>query len=225
MNNNSEIFNKIYLTLFLLCVYRFGSFIPVPGIDQSALEVLVNKNSDGVMGMFNLLSGGSLGRMSLFALAVMPYITASIVVQLMTFLYQPLASLKSDSVNGRKKINKISRYLTVFFASFQGYAISLGLLSSSPDLKLVVLPFALFKFTTVVTLVVGTVFLMWLGEEISSRGIGNGTSLIIFTGIVSQLPSSLFSVFEMSRKGAISFLLFFFVTFSFGWIVIISYFF
>jgi len=203
--SKSDLTNRIIFTLLLLVVCRIGAFIPVPGINGVALQFLSSQNEGGILGMFNMLSGGSLGRMSVFALAIMPYITASIVVQLMTIAYKPLENLKKDGEIGRKKLSQISRYLTVLFAAFQAYGFSIGLHSTvTPYGPVVVINQSLFTFSTILTLVVGTIFLMWLGEQITSRGIGNGTSLIIFVGIVSGLPSATISVFELSRKGVVS---------------------
>lgn len=204
-NSRGELSSRIIFTLSVLVVCRIGSFIPVPGIDSVAMASFASQNQAGILGMFNMLSGGSLERMSIFALAIMPYITASIVVQLMTMAYKPLENLKKEGEIGRKKINQISRYLTVLFAAFQAYGMTIGLESTvTPMGPVVIIPSLIFKVSTITTLVVGTMFLMWLGEQISSRGIGNGTSLIIFIGIVSGLPSAVISMFELSRKGAMS---------------------
>lgn len=203
--STGELGKKILFTLSILVVCRIGSFIPIPGIDSIALASFARQNQGGILGMFNMLSGGSLERMSIFALAIMPYITASIVIQLMTIAYKPLENLKKDGEVGRRKINQLSRYLTVIFASFQAYGVTIGLESTvTPFGPVVIIPSLIFKFSTIITLIVGTIFLMWLGEQISSRGIGNGTSLIIFIGIVSGLPSAVISMFELSRRGAIS---------------------
>ncbi|GAB4163408.1 MAG: preprotein translocase subunit SecY [Rickettsiaceae bacterium] len=203
--SNGELSSRILFTLSVLVVCRIGSFIPIPGIDSVALASFAQQNQGGILGMFNMLSGGSLERMSIFALAIMPYITASIVIQLMTIAYKPLENLKKDGEVGRRKLNQLSRYLTVLFASFQAYGVALGLESTvTPFGPVVIIAPVIFKVSTITTLVVGTMFLMWLGEQISSRGIGNGTSLIIFTGIVSGLPSAVISMFELSRKGAMS---------------------
>jgi len=186
-------------------VCRVGSFIPIPGIDSVALASLAEQSQAGILGMFNMLSGGSLGRMSIFALAIMPYITASIIIQLMTIAYKPLENLKKEGETGRRKINQLSRYLTVLFAAFQAYGVAIGLESTAtPHGPVVILPSFIFKISTITTLVVGTMFLMWLGEQISFRGIGNGTSLIIFVGIISGLPSAVIGMFELSRKGVMS---------------------
>lgn len=204
-NSRGELSSRIIFTLSVLVVCRIGSFIPVPGIDSVAMASFASQNQAGILGMFNMLSGGSLERMSIFALAIMPYITASIVVQLMTMAYKPLENLKKEGEVGRKKINQISRYLTVLFAAFQAYGMTIGLEATvTPIGPVVIIPSLIFKVSTITTLVVGTMFLMWLGEQISSRGIGNGTSLIIFIGIVSGLPSAVISMFELSRKGAMS---------------------
>ena len=203
--SGGELSTKIIFTLSILIVCRIGSFIPIPGIDSIALASFAQQNQGGILGMFNMLSGGSLERMSIFALAIMPYITASIVIQLMTIAYKPLENLKKDGEVGRRKINQLSRYLTVIFASFQAYGVTIGLESTvTPFGPVVVLAPLIFRISTITTLVVGTMFLMWLGEQISSRGIGNGTSLIIFIGIVSGLPLGVISMFELSRKGALS---------------------
>lgn len=201
----NELSSRILFTLAILFVCRVGSFIPIPGIDSVALASLAEQSQAGILGMFNMLSGGSLGRMSIFALAIMPYITASIVIQLMTIAYKPLENLKKDGEIGRRKINQLSRYLTVLFAAFQAYGVAIGLESTVTAYgPVVIIPSLIFKVSTITTLVVGTMFLMWLGEQISARGIGNGTSLIIFIGIVSGLPSAVIGMFEMSRKGVMS---------------------
>lgn len=203
--SKGELSSRIIFTLCILIVCRVGSFIPIPGIDSFALASLAQQNQAGILGMFNMLSGGSLERMSVFALAIMPYITASILIQLMTIAYKPLENLKKDGEAGRRKLNQLSRYLTVLLASFQAYGVSLGLESTiTPYGPVVIIAPLIFKISTITTLVVGTIFLMWLGEQISSRGIGNGTSLIIFIGIVSGLPSAVIGMFELSRKGAMS---------------------
>jgi preprotein translocase subunit SecY len=200
-----ELSSRILFTLGVLVVCRIGSFVPIPGIDSVALVSLAERAQGGILGMFNMLSGGSLERMSIFALAIMPYITASIVIQLMTIAYKPLENLKKDGEVGRRKMNQLSRYLTVLFAAFQAYGVTLGLEATiTPYGPVVIVDSLIFKVSTVITLVVGTMFLMWLGEQITSRGIGNGTSLIIFIGIVSGLPSAVIGMFELSRKGAMS---------------------
>ena len=203
--SKGELSSRILFTLSILLVCRVGSFIPIPGIDSVALASLAEQSQAGILGIFNMLSGGSLGRMSIFALAIMPYITASIIIQLMTIAYKPLENLKKEGETGRRKINQLSRYLTVLFAAFQAYGVAIGLESTAtPHGPVVILPSFIFKISTITTLVVGTMFLMWLGEQISSRGIGNGTSLIIFVGIISGLPSAVIGMFELSRKGVMS---------------------
>ncbi|MFN9477827.1 MAG: preprotein translocase subunit SecY [Rickettsiales bacterium] len=203
--SKGELSSRILFTLSILLVCRVGSFIPIPGVDSVALASLAEQSQAGILGMFNMLSGGSLGRMSIFALAIMPYITASIIIQLMTIAYKPLENLKKEGETGRRKINQLSRYLTVLFAAFQAYGVAIGLESTAtPYGPVVIIPSFIFKVSTITTLVVGTMFLMWLGEQISSRGIGNGTSLIIFVGIISGLPSAVIGMFELSRKGVMS---------------------
>ena len=203
--HQNDLTKKILFTLFILVICRVGSFIPIPGIDSVALSNFANQNQGGILGMFNMLSGGSLERMSIFALAIMPYITASIIIQLMTIAYKPLEYLKKEGEVGKRKINQLSRYLTVLFAMFQAYGISVGLESTvTANGAIVVIDPLVFKISTIMTLVVGTIFLMWLGERISSDGIGNGTSLIIFIGIISGLPSGVINMFELARKGVMS---------------------
>ncbi|RYE05947.1 MAG: preprotein translocase subunit SecY [Rickettsiaceae bacterium] len=202
--NNNDLLSRAFFTILVLLVCRFGSFVPIAGIDSLALGNLAQQNQSGILGMFNMLSGGSLGRMSVFALAIMPYITASIVIQLMSIAYKPLENLKKEGEAGKRKINQLSRYLTVLLASFQAYGIAVSLeLTITPIGAVVINPGMFFKFTTVITLVVGTMFLMWLGEQITNRGIGNGSSLIIFAGIVSGVPSAIIGMFELSRKGGL----------------------
>ncbi|MEG8229657.1 preprotein translocase subunit SecY [Candidatus Rickettsia tasmanensis] len=203
--SGNDLVSRIVFTILILIVCRFGSFIPIPGIDSIALSSVAAKNQSGILGMFNMLSGGSLGRMSIFALAIMPYITASIIIQLMSVAYKPLENLKKEGEVGKRKVNQLSRYLTVLLASFQAYGVALSLepivTNTGP---VVILAGFFFRVTTVITLVVGTMLLMWLGEQITQRGIGNGTSLIIFIGIISGVPSAIISMFELSRKGALS---------------------
>lgn len=203
--SSKDLSSRVIFTIIVLVVCRFGSFIPIAGIDSIALNAVADRNQSGILGMFNMLSGGSLGRMSIFALAIMPYITASIIIQLMSIAYKPLENLKKEGESGRRKINQLSRYLTVILAAFQAYGIAISLEASvTPVGAVVIMPGLFFKITTVITLIVGTIFLMWLGEQITARGIGNGSSLIIFSGIVSGVPSAIISMFELSRKGSLS---------------------
>ncbi|ABV76574.1 preprotein translocase subunit SecY [Rickettsia rickettsii] len=203
--SGNDLVSRIVFTMLILIVCRFGSFIPIPGIDSIALSSVAAKNQSGILGMFNMLSGGSLGRMSIFALAIMPYITASIIIQLMSVAYKPLENLKKEGEVGKRKVNQLSRYLTVLLASFQAYGVAISLESIVTNTgPVVILAGFFFRVTTVITLVVGTMLLMWLGEQITQRGIGNGTSLIIFIGIISGVPSAIISMFELSRKGALS---------------------
>ncbi|BFD45564.1 MAG: preprotein translocase subunit SecY [Rickettsia endosymbiont of Sergentomyia squamirostris] len=203
--SNKDLANRIIFTILALIVCRFGSFIPIAGIDSVALSSVAEQNQSGILGMFNMLSGGSLGRMSIFALAIMPYITASIIIQLMSIAYKPLENLKKEGEVGKRKINQLSRYLTVLLASFQAYGVAVSLEHVVTNVgPVVIIPGLFFKVTTVITLVVGTMFLMWLGEQITGRGIGNGSSLIIFIGIVSGVPSAIISMFELSRSGGLS---------------------
>jgi preprotein translocase subunit SecY len=200
----SDLRQRILFTLGALIVYRLGTYIPVPGINPDVLSDIFSRNSSGILGMFDMFSGGSLGRMTIFALTIMPYITASIIMQLMTAIVPSLEALKKDGEAGRKMINQYTRYLTVLLATVQGYGIAVGLESAS---GVVDDPGLFFRVTTFVTLVGGTLFLMWLGEQITSRGVGNGISLIIFAGIVANLPTALAGTLELGRTGALSSLL------------------
>ena len=196
---------RLWFTLGALIVYRLGTFIPIPGVNADAFAEAFKQQSSGILGMFNVFAGGAVERMAIFALNIMPYISASIIIQLMTSMSPKLEALKKEGESGRKQINQYTRYLTVVLATFQAYGIAIGLESSSSGVGAAVAdPGWFFRVTTVVTLVGGTMFLMWLGEQITQRGVGNGISLIIFAGIVAGLPSALVGLFEMARTGAIS---------------------
>ena len=215
----TDLQQRLLFTLGALIVYRLGTYIPVPGIDPTALAEIFNRNSSGILGMFDMFSGGSLGRMTIFALTIMPYITASIIMQLMTAIVPSLESLKKDGEAGRKQINQYTRYLTVILATVQGYGISVGLEAAQ---GVVIDPGMFFRVTTVVTLLGGTLFLMWLGEQITARGVGNGISLIIFAGIVANLPVAIAGTFELGRTGALSpLLIMFFMIMAIGVIAMI----
>ena len=192
---------RLLFTLGALIVYRLGTYIPLPGINPGALADIFGQQSSGILGMFDMFSGGALGRMTIFALNIMPYITASIIMQLMTSIIPTLEQLKKDGESGRKTINQYTRYLTVLLATVQGYGIAVALESAA---GIVDQPGLFFRLTTVVTLVGGTLFLMWLGEQITSRGIGNGISLIIFSGIIAEIPTALVGTLELGRTGALS---------------------
>lgn len=196
-----ELQKRIWFTLGALIVYRLGTYIPLPGINPDSLARLMEQQTQGILGMFNLLSGGAVERMAIFALNVMPYISASIIMQVMTTVSPKLEKLKKEGEAGRKTINQYTRYLTVFLAAGQAYAISAGLQSTA---GLVMIPGLAFTLTTVVILTGGVMFLMWLGEQITSRGIGNGVSLIIFAGIVANLFQGFASTMTMADKGSIS---------------------
>jgi len=196
-----ELQKRIWFTLGALVIYRLGTFIPLPGLNPEELAKLMQQQTQGLLGMFNLLSGGAVERMAIFALNVMPYISASIIMQVMTTVSPQLERLKKEGEAGRKVINQYTRYLTVILAAGQAYAIATGL-QRSPTLILT--PGLTFTITTVVTLTGGVMFLMWLGEQITSRGIGNGTSLIIFAGIVANLFQGFASTMTMADKGSIS---------------------
>jgi len=195
---------RLLFTVGALIIYRLGTFIPIPGIDPVALSDVFSQQSTGILGMFDMFSGGALGRMTIFALNIMPYITASIIMQLMTAIVPSLEAMKKDGEAGRKQINQYTRYLTVLLATVQGYGIAVALESAG---GVVTDPGMFFRLTTVITLVGGTLFLMWLGEQITARGVGNGISLIIFSGIVAEVPSALAGTLELGRTGALSALL------------------
>ncbi len=200
-SQSHDLRNRIFFTIFILAVYRFGTFVPIPGIDPEQLQQMMAGNQKGLLGMFNVFAGGAVSRMAIFALGIMPYISSSIIVQLLTGVSDYFKNLKSQGETGRQKITQITRYGTVLLATVQGYGLSVGLESSA---NLVINPGIFFKITTVTTIVAGTMFLMWLGEQITQRGIGNGISLIIFSGIVAEIPRALVTTFELGRTGAIS---------------------
>jgi preprotein translocase subunit SecY len=205
MAKSGELRGRILFTLLVLVIFRIGSYIPLPGIDSHVLSELVSKNSEGILGMFNMLSGGSLGRMSIFALSIMPYITASIIMQLVSVAFKDIEVLKKEGEQGRKKINQYTRIGTIFLAIAQGLGIAISLENmAGSGGEVVVYSGFIFRLAAVSTLVGGTAFMMWLGEQISARGIGNGISLIIFSGIVAGLPNSLAATFDLGKSGALS---------------------
>jgi len=201
----SELKSRIWFTLGALVIYRLGTYIPIPGIDPAILQDVFSRNAGGILGMFDMFSGGALGRMTIFALNIMPYISASIIIQLLTAVSPTLEALKKEGESGRKKLNQYTRFGTVLLAAVQSYGIAVGLEGMRGGAQSAVLdPGLFFRLVTVVTLTSGTVFLMWLGEQITARGIGNGISLIIMSGIVANLPHALASTLELGRTGAIS---------------------
>src|SRR5215469_1624271 len=214
----TELKSRIWFTLGALVIYRLGTYIPIPGIDPTILQDIFSRNSGGILGMFDMFSGGALGRMTIFALNIMPYISSSIIVQLMTAVMPSLEALKKEGEAGRKKLNQYTRYGTVLLAAVQAYGIAVGI-EGLPGA--VTDPGLFFRFTSVITLTGGTVFLMWLGEQITARGVGNGISLIIFSGIVARLPSAIAGFLELGRTGAIS--TFFIILFLIGAIAVITF--
>ena len=205
LSKATELKKRIWFTLGALIVYRIGTYIPVPGVDASVMGELMGTNGGGILGMFDMFTGGALGRMTVFALNIMPYISASIIVQLMSAAIPQLEGLKKEGESGRKKLNQYTRYLTVLIALFQSYGIAVGLESMHGASGAAVTdPGMFFRFSCVVTLVGGTMFLMWLGEQITARGVGNGISLIIFAGIVANLPHAMANLLELGRTGALS---------------------
>ena len=196
-----ELKKRLWFTLGALLVYRLGTYIPIPGINPEALADVFRQNQSGILGMFNMFAGGAVERMAIFALNIMPYISASIIIQLLTTVSPHLEQLKKEGEEGRKQINQYTRYGTVILAALQGYGIAIGLEGTG---NVVIDPGWFFRITTVITLVGGTVFLMWLGEQITARGVGNGISLIIFAGIVAGTPAALAGTLELGRQGALS---------------------
>ena len=207
-SHSNDLKNRILFTIFILAIYRLGTFVPLPGIDPEQLQIMMEGNQQGLLGMFNVFAGGAVSRMAIFALGIMPYISSSIIVQLLTGVSEYFKNLKNQGEIGRKKITQITRYGTVLLGTVQGYGLAVGLESSA---NLVINPGLFFKISTVTTIVAGTIFLMWLGEQITQRGIGNGISLIIFSGIVAEIPRALVTTFELGKTGAISGLMIFFI--------------
>lgn len=212
-NMNFEAFSKaeelqkrIWFTLGALIVYRLGSFVPLPGIDPVILQDIFQRNAGGILGMFDMFAGGALSRMTIFALNIMPYISASIIMQLAGAISKNLEQLKKEGESGQRKINQYTRYLTVLICVMQGYGISVGLegMTGGAGMSAVMNPGLFFRLTTVITLVGGTMFIVWLGEQITARGVGNGSSLIITAGIVANLPMGLAQVLELGRIGQLS---------------------
>ena len=200
-----ELQRRLLFAFGALVVYRLGTYIPLPGIDTNVIAEVFEQQADGILGMFNMFSGGALGRMTIFALNIMPYISAAIIIQLGTAVVPSLAQLKKDGEAGRKKINQYTRYGTVLLAAMQAYGIAVGLEGFQGQSGGAVLePGMFFRLTTVVALTGGTIFLMWLGEQITARGVGNGISLIIFSGIVAELPRALVNTLELGRTGVLS---------------------
>ena len=197
----NDLKSRIFFTIFILIVYRLGTYVPLSGIDPQALTQVMSNSQKGLLGMFNVFSGGAITRMAIFALGIMSYISASIIIQLLTGVSDYFKNLKEQGEVGRKQITQLTRYGTVFIAILQGYGVSVGLENAG---SLVLDPGMTFRLTTTISLVAGTTFLMWLGEQITLRGVGNGISLIIFSGIVAEIPRALASTFELGRTGALS---------------------
>ena len=201
LNQAKDLKNRILFTVLILIIYRLGTYVPLAGIDPQALKEIMASSQKGLLGMFNMFSGGAVTRMALFALGIMPYSSSSIIVPLLTGVSDYFKNLKEQGEIGRKKITQITRYGTVLIACLQGYGVSVGLENAG---NLVIEPGMSFRIITTISLVAGTTFLMWLGEQITLRGVGNGISLIIFSGIVAEIPRALASTFELGRTGALS---------------------
>lgn len=200
-----ELKQRLWFTLGALIIYRLGTYIPLPGIDPQIWQEIFNQKSGGVLDMFNMFAGGALQRMTIFALNIMPYISASIIMQLMTSMNPKLEAMKKEGENGRKKLNQYTRYLTIVLATVQAWGLAVGLENmQGAEGSAVINPGLFFRITTVITIVGGTVFLMWLGEQITARGVGNGISLIIFAGIVAGIPSAIAGTLALGREGALS---------------------
>ena len=200
-SQSSDLTKRIFYTLFILIIYRFCTYVPIPGIDPESLKNLLTGNERSLLGMFNLFAGGAVQRMAILTLGIMPYISSSIIIQLLTGVTEYFKNLKAQGEFGRRKITQYTRYGTVLLALIQGYGVSVSL-ENSPGIVLEAGMY--FRFVTTITLLTGTILVMWLGEQITARGIGNGISLIIFSGIVAEIPSALASTFELGRTGAIS---------------------
>ncbi len=202
----TELKKRLWFTVLALIVFRLGTFIPLPGIDPHILSDIFARNQNGILGMFNMFAGGALERMTIFALNIMPYISASIILQLGQSVIPSLAALKKDGEAGHRKITHYTKMLTVLITIIQGYGIAVGLegMTGSAGVSAVVNPGYVFKFTTVVSLVGGTMFIVWLGDQITSRGVGNGSSLIITVGIIANIPGALAQTFELGRVGSMS---------------------
>ncbi len=212
LSKATELKKRLAFTFMALIVYRLGTYIPLPGIDPLILNDIFEQNAGGILGMFNMFAGGALGRMTIFALNIMPYISASIIIQLMTTVSPHLEQLKKEGEAGRRKITQYTRYGTVVLAAFQALGIAVGLEGMTGSAGSAVLdPGLFFRATTVITLVGGTIFLMWLGEQITARGVGNGISMIIMAGIVAELPSAIAGTLELGRTGALSALFIIFI--------------
>lgn len=207
-NKAEDLKKRIWFTLAVLVVYRLGTYIPLPGINPAVIKDFTQQNAGGILGILDMFSGGAISRMTIFALNIMPYISASIIVQLMTSISPHFEALKKEGESGKRKLTQYTRYGTVLLASIQAYGISVALekivSASGPA---VLMPGMLFKLTTIITLTGSTLFIMWMGEQITSRGIGNGTSLIIYSGIVANLPQALLNTLELGRQDAIPFLI------------------
>ena len=199
LGKSQELRNRIFFTLGALIVARLGTYIPMPGIDPAALAQQINQTSGGLLDVFNVLAGGAVQRMAIFALGIMPYISASIIIQLMTTVFPELEALKKEGEAGRKVINQYTRYGTVALAAIQAYGIAIGLEHWG---NVVIHPGIFFRLTAMITLTGGTILLMWIGEQITSRGVGNGISLIIFAGIVARFPQLMGQALESARTGA-----------------------
>lgn len=207
LSKSGDLRQRLWFVLVALLVYRLGTHVPLPGIDAAALAQYQDQLKQGLFGMFNMFSGGALSRMTIFALNVMPYITASIIMQLMTTMSPAMNEMKKEGESGRRRITQYTRYLTVVLAFLQGLGLATGMESvtvGNAGLQVVVEPGMMFRLQTALTLMTGTIFLMWLGDQITKKGIGQGISIIIFAGIVAELPRTLFQTFELARIGSLS---------------------
>src|ERR1700730_14593949 len=193
-----ELRRRILFTVVLLAVYRIGAFVTIPGVDRNVMQAVVNKQGGGLLGLFNMFSGGALGNLSIFALGIMPYVSASIILQLLTMVYKPLDELRKEGEQGTRKINQYTRYGTIVLSMMQAFGIAMSLEGTNNG-DLVTHAGWGFRLMTMLTLTTGTAFMMWVGEQITERGIGNGISLIIFAGIVDGIPNGIFTYFETNK--------------------------
>ena len=201
---SSGLLKKLLFVLFALLIYRFGTFIPVPGVNSAVLEQIFSQHQGGILGIFDMFTGGALMRFSIFALGVMPYISASIIMTLLQTSFEHLKSLKEQGAQGRKKIQEYTRYFTVLLALLQSYGISNGILNLSDDINPILGNVFFFQLSAIICMTSGTIFLVWLGDQISENGLGSGISVLIFAGIVANLPFAVVNFFDLGRTGAIS---------------------
>lgn len=222
LSKAEDLKKRIWFTLMILVIYRFGTYVPLPGVNPKIIAEFTRSHSGGILGILDMFSGGAIGRMTVLSLNIMPYISASIIIQLATSIFPSMEAMKKEGETGKKKLNQYTRYLTVLIASFQGFGIAVGIerITGHSGMSAVIIPGMFFRLNTMITLVGGTLFVMWLGEQITSRGIGQGTSLIIASGILANLPQSALNTLEMGRQGILSTFIILTVLFGVGAIIL-----